>query len=73
MLPNAAYEIPVSKHGGEYRAKNQMDLAGAVGASTTNTGDTSNSTTSTPRLGTRLMAGFFADCVRLPLVFCDAR
>jgi hypothetical protein len=58
---------------GEYRAKDQMDLARAVGASTTDTGNTSNGTTSTPRFSTRLVAGLFADCVCLPLVFSHAR
>lgn len=72
MLPNAAYETLVSNLE-KYRAKDQMNLAGAMGTSTTNTGDTSNSTTSTPRFSTRLVTGLFADCVRLTPVFSDAR
>ena len=47
-------------------------LAGAVGTSTTNTGDTCNSTTGTPGLGTGLVASLLADGVRLPLVLREA-
>ena len=47
-------------------------LAGAVGTSTTNTGDTRNSTTGTPGLGTGLVASLLANGVSLTLVLCDA-
>jgi len=49
----------------------ESSLTRAVGSSTTNTGDTSYGTASTPRLGGGLVTGFFADSIWLSLIFCD--
>jgi len=46
-------------------------LAGTVGSTTTDTGDTSNGTSSTPGLSRSLVTCWFADAVRLPGVLCD--
>lgn len=48
------------------------DLTGAVGTSTTDTRNTSNSTTSAPGLCGSLVTGFLADSVSLTPVFSDA-
>lgn len=47
-------------------------LAGAVGTSTADTGDTSDGTTGTPRLGAGLVASLLSNGVRLALVFRKA-
>jgi len=50
----------------------KRSLTRAVGAPTADAGNTSNGTTSTPRLGGGLMAGFFADSISLTLVLSNA-
>lgn len=47
-------------------------LARAGSSTTTNTGNTSYSTTGTPRLGTSLVSSFLGNGVCLPFVFGDA-
>jgi hypothetical protein len=47
-------------------------LSGAVGTSTTYTGNTGDGTTSTPGLSTSLVTSFFADGVSLPFVLGQA-
>jgi hypothetical protein len=46
-------------------------LTRSMRSSTSNTRDTSNSTTSTPRLGTSLVSSFFTDSIGLSLVLGD--
>ena len=47
-------------------------LTGTVGTRATDTGDTRNGTTGTPRLSRGLVASLLADSVRLPLVLRKA-
>jgi hypothetical protein len=49
-----------------------MYLSRTVGTATTNTGDTGDGTTGTPRFGGCLMTSLFADGVSLPLVLGHA-
>jgi hypothetical protein len=49
----------------------ERGLTRAVGAPTADAGNTSNGTTSTPRLGRGLMAGFFTDSISLTLVLSN--
>jgi len=49
----------------------ERSLTRAMGSPTTDTGNTSYCTAGTPRLGGRLVAGFFADSVWLSPVFGD--
>lgn len=49
-----------------------MYLAGAVGSTATDTGNTGYGTTGTPRLCGCLVASLFADGIGLALVLCDA-
>ena len=47
-------------------------LTGTVGTRATDTGDTRDGTTGTPRLSRGLVASLLADSVRLPLVLREA-
>ena len=47
-------------------------LARTVGSTTTDTGNTSDGTTGTPRLSGGLVTSLYVDSVRLPLVLGDA-
>ena len=49
-----------------------MHLAGTVSSSTTDTGNTGDGTTGTPRLSTSLVASLLAHGVSLPFVLRDA-
>jgi len=50
----------------------KSSLARAMSSSTANTGNTSDGTTSSPRLGGRLVSRLLAHGVRLPFVLCEA-
>jgi hypothetical protein len=72
VLVNLDMPLAPSFSGGKHAATtthvSEGSLARAVGSSTTDTRNTGDSTTSTPRFSGRLVAGFFTDGVSLTLV-----
>jgi len=60
------------KHAASTTHVSECSLSRTVGSSTTNTGDTCDGTTGTPRLCTSLVSGLFTYGISLSLVLCDA-